>query len=137
MIIKTPQQARRLSILVISVSLVAAGVGILFFPKERHWILAIAGGISLVVAGAFLMFRPREATRVFAVVGGMVLLIAGGIMMLTPGPGIPALIGGLALLATEFVWARRMLERVKAEALKVKNAVVGSLNDKKSNDEKK
>jgi xanthosine utilization system XapX-like protein len=57
-------------------------------------------------------------------------------MMLTPGPGVPALIGGLALLVTEFVWARRMLERVKREALKVKNAVVGSLNNKKPNGDK-
>ncbi|MBM3888902.1 MAG: hypothetical protein FJ388_07210 [Verrucomicrobia bacterium] len=97
----------------------------------------MAGGISLVIAGSFLLVRPREATRVFAVVGGVVLLVAGGIMMLTPGPGVPALIGGLALLATEFVWARRMLDRVKREAMKVKNAVVGSLNSKKPNGEKK
>ncbi|NNH07235.1 PGPGW domain-containing protein [Cellulomonas fimi] len=59
---------------------------------------------------------PRPV-RVIAVasVGGTVVL-AGVAMLVLPGPGILAILAGLAILATEFVWARRMLERSKAAA---------------------
>jgi hypothetical protein len=34
-------------------------------------------------------------------------------MMVTPGPGVLAIIAGLAILATEWAWAERMLDRAK------------------------
>jgi hypothetical protein len=34
------------------------------------------------------------------------------VMLVTPGPGIPAIILGLAMLALEFAWAERWLERI-------------------------
>jgi uncharacterized protein len=47
--------------------------------------------------------------------GGWLLLIAGLAGFVLPViPGIPLLLAGLALLAYEYVWARRLLERVKA-----------------------
>ena len=49
-----------------------------------------------------------------ALVGGS-LLIAGGIMLITPGPGIPVIVLGLVVLATEFAWAERTLHRVRHE----------------------
>ena len=46
--------------------------------------------------------------------GGWLLVIAGLAGFVLPViPGIPLLLGGLALLAGEYVWARRLLERVK------------------------
>jgi intracellular septation protein A len=131
MIIKTPGQARRLITIVVSLTLLAAGIVLWAWPAELHRVLCITGGVSLVVMGIFFLVRPREAQRVFVVVAGAVLLLVGAVMMVTPGPGIPAIIGGLALLATEFVWARRLLQRVKDEAVKVKNAV---FNGKKKNE---
>ncbi len=58
-----------------------------------------------------------KPVRVVAVasVGGVVL-VAGVAMLVLPGPGILAILAGLAILATEFVWARRVLERSKAAA---------------------
>lgn len=57
----------------------------------------------------------RQARRlVIAVIGGTVLLI--GIVMIIPpipGPGIVVIPAGLAILAIEFVWARRLLRRFK------------------------
>ncbi len=44
---------------------------------------------------------------------GMFLLIVGIIMIFTPGPAIVFIPAGLALLATEFLWARRLLQRVR------------------------
>ncbi|WP_341770553.1 PGPGW domain-containing protein [Actinorugispora endophytica] len=48
-------------------------------------------------------------------VGGLILL--GGIAMcITPGPGIGGIILGLAILSTEFSWARRLLWRARRYA---------------------
>lgn len=47
-----------------------------------------------------------------AIVGG-VLVVLGLVMMVTPGPGIPVLILGLVILATEFAWAERTLHKVR------------------------
>ncbi|MBM4334315.1 MAG: hypothetical protein FJ108_00185 [Deltaproteobacteria bacterium] len=46
------------------------------------------------------------------VVGGTVLLI-GVAMIVLPGPAFVVIPAGLAILASEFVWARRLLVRVR------------------------
>ena len=48
-----------------------------------------------------------------AVIGFTVLLI-GIAMVVLPGPAIVVIPLGLAILATEFVWARRLLEKARA-----------------------
>jgi uncharacterized protein (TIGR02611 family) len=54
--------------------------------------------------------RSRLYRIVFAVAGFTVL--AGGLAMLVlPGPGLVVIVIGLTLLALEFAWAERMLER--------------------------
>jgi uncharacterized protein (TIGR02611 family) len=45
-------------------------------------------------------------------VGGTVVAI-GVAMIVLPGPAFVVIPAGLAILATEFVWARRMLVRVR------------------------
>jgi hypothetical protein len=37
-------------------------------------------------------------------------------MLVTPGPGWLAIAGGIGMLATEYVWARRMRDRVERVA---------------------
>ena len=44
--------------------------------------------------------------------GGSVML-AGFVMLFIPGPGIAGILLGLAILAGEFWWARRILEKLK------------------------
>lgn len=56
--------------------------------------------------------RPVRVVAV-SVVGGTVML-TGVAMLVLPGPGILAILAGLALLATEFAWARRWLDRARA-----------------------
>jgi uncharacterized protein (TIGR02611 family) len=51
----------------------------------------------------------RQTWRVVVLVVGLVLVAAGLVMLVIPGPGIAAILAGLALLATEFDWARRLL----------------------------
>jgi uncharacterized protein (TIGR02611 family) len=59
----------------------------------------------------------------FAAAGGLVLL-AGLVMLVTPGPAFVLIPAGLAMLALEFTWAERLLERalVQAEAARRKAA---------------
>ena len=55
----------------------------------------------------------RHARRVVIfVIGGTVLLL-GFVLIFTPGPAIVVIPIGLAILATEFLWARRLLHKVK------------------------
>jgi tellurite resistance protein TerC len=61
----------------------------------------------MVVYAAQLGYRTARRV-VIVVVGGTVMLL-GVVMIVTPGPGLLAIFLGLAILATEFVWARRLL----------------------------
>lgn len=54
------------------------------------------------------------------------LLVLGLAMMVLPGPGILVIVAGLAVLATEYVWARRLLVRAKQQAAKAQEAAVAS-----------
>lgn len=62
----------------------------------------------------------RRAKRLVKIVFGFTMLVLGVIMLVTPGPGVPVIIFGLALLAAEFVWAQRLLNRIKAQGNKLK-----------------
>jgi hypothetical protein len=54
-----------------------------------------------------------------ALIGGTIMLI-GFVMVVLPGPGLPIVAAGLAILATEFIWARRALRNAKGTAAKVR-----------------
>jgi hypothetical protein len=49
---------------------------------------------------------------VVGTVGGL-LVVLGLVLMVLPGPGIPVLLLGLVVLATEFAWAEALLRRAK------------------------
>jgi uncharacterized protein (TIGR02611 family) len=53
----------------------------------------------------------RLIARVAFVVAGFTVLLAGVAMLLLPGPALVVIPIGLAMLALEFAWAERMLER--------------------------
>ena len=65
---------------------------------------------------------PWLRKAIVAVVGFTVVLI-GVVMVVTPGPALVVIPLGLAILATEFVWAKRLLkwsqEMVKKKLEKV------------------
>ena len=50
-------------------------------------------------------------------------------MVITPGPGWLTILLGLSLLAAEFVWARRLMNRIKREGDRIKEAVLGVETD--------
>ena len=65
----------------------------------------------------------EQVRRIFRVVSGFTLLLAGAVMLVTPGPGWLVIFLGLGMLGAEFVWARRLMERIKRESGRVKDAV--------------
>ena len=54
-----------------------------------------------------------------ALIGGTVVLI-GVVMIVLPGPGLLVIAGGFAILATEFLWARRAMRHAKGAVAKVR-----------------
>ena len=72
----------------------------------------------------------QQIKRFFKILGGFTLLLVGVLMLVTPGPGWIAILGGLALLAAEFVWARRLLNRLKFEGERLRQTVIPSWNSK-------
>ena len=67
----------------------------------------------------------RTARRVAIAAVGSTVVLAGVAMVLLPGPAIVVIPAGLAILATEFVWARRLLRRVRRRARRVFGACGG------------
>jgi len=65
----------------------------------------------------------EQVRRVFRIVAGFTFLFAGAVMLVTPGPGWLVIFLGLGLLAAEFVWARRLMERIKREGNRFKDVV--------------
>jgi uncharacterized protein (TIGR02611 family) len=66
----------------------------------------------------------RQARRVITLVVGLTLLLCGMVMLVTPGPGWVLIFAGLSVLAIEFVWARRLLKKMKDKGDEVRRAVL-------------
>lgn len=68
--------------------------------------------------------RRPLVVRIILVMIGTVLILGGLIGLLLPVvPGWLMIIPGLAILGTEFVWARRLLDTAKAKASELKAKV--------------
>lgn len=68
----------------------------------------------------------RVLKRFAVTSAGFILLAIGAAMVVLPGPGILVIVAGLAVLATEYVWARRLLIRARHEAERAQVAAVAS-----------
>ena len=55
----------------------------------------------------------QQARRYLKIIAGFSLLVLGIAMVVTPGPGSVTILLALGVLAAEFVWARRLLDRLK------------------------
>ena len=83
-----------------------------------------------VVAG----FIGRNAKRVAVTIAGFAVVLAGVAMLVLPGPGIIVIIGGLAILATQYVWAEHLLRVAKEKANQAKDAILRK-NQEETDDE--
>jgi uncharacterized protein (TIGR02611 family) len=65
----------------------------------------------------------QQTKRFLKILFGFTLLALGVIMIITPGPGWLTIVLGLGLLAAEFVWARRLLDRMKEKSVRIRDTV--------------
>jgi uncharacterized protein (TIGR02611 family) len=68
----------------------------------------------------------RIARKVVLTVIGASVLLFGVALIVLPGPAFLVIPAGLAILATEYVWARRLLRYLKARAEQSFGSVAGS-----------
>mgnify|MGYP005857539479 CR=1 FL=1 len=100
---------------------------------QGPWILLalLLAGALLIAWLAWLLGRPgrwvprteeverlawqaiRHIRRIFVVMAAATLAVVGIALLVLPGPGMLVLAAALALLATEFVWARRWISGLR------------------------
>lgn len=61
----------------------------------------------------YVAWLGRSGKRITVTVVGAALIVVGLVMLVVPGPGLLAILAGLAVLATEYAWARRALDETK------------------------
>lgn len=64
----------------------------------------------------------QEAKRYLKILFGFTLLALGIVMIVAPGPGWLTILLALGVLAAEFVWARRLLDRLKEQGARLRDA---------------
>jgi uncharacterized protein (TIGR02611 family) len=63
-----------------------------------------------------LMYKTlKKVKRIIIGVIGTTILLIGLALIVLPGPAFIVIPLGLAILATEFAWARRLLKKVKQQ----------------------
>ena len=72
---------------------------------------------------AMMVKTLQQAKRILRIVFGFTLLAIGVVMVVTPGPGTLTIVLALGVLAAEFVWARRLLEKLKQQTARFRNTV--------------
>ena len=70
----------------------------------------------------------QQAKRFLKILVGFTLLALGVVMIVTPGPGWLTILFALGVLAAEFVWARRLLDRLKEQGDRLRDAVFPPAN---------
>src|SRR5687768_14656921 len=88
---------------------------------------------SIVWTKAVGRFIQRSGKRIAVTVVGFVLLIVAALIIPVPGPwSILLAIVALSTLASEYVWARRLLAFAKLKTEQVKGAMLQRRTDKAS-----
>jgi len=90
-------------------------------PRSLYCVFVIVGNRD--GHRASMSVTLRQAKRLIRIVIGFTILGLGIAALVLPGPGWLTIGLGLSILATEFVWARRLLDRLKSAAGKVGEAI--------------
>lgn len=57
----------------------------------------------------------KHLRKVLIAITGFTILIVGIVLIALPGPAVIVIPAGLAVLATEFVWADNLLKKIKSK----------------------
>ncbi len=132
----------RFRYLKMSLAFILAFVGVKMILAHHHPIptfvsLTVIAGILLVGVAASMLHGHRDPAalvspvvnemeqilrltvqrvkRMVILVVGSTVILLGAALLVLPGPGLLVIFFGIAILATEFFWARRLLRRVRRE----------------------
>jgi uncharacterized membrane protein len=72
---------------------------------------------------SYLLKSLSKARRLIIAVIGFTVLFIGMALLVLPGPAIIVIPVGLTILATEFVWARNLMKKVKTGMLKIPDGI--------------
>jgi tellurite resistance protein TerC len=64
--------------------------------------------------------RGSPMRKILIAIIGTTILVIGIVLIVLPGPALIVIPVGLAILATEFIWARRLIERGRAFFSKIR-----------------
>jgi hypothetical protein len=81
----------------------------------------------LRVAATHWRRLPRPARQICVAVLGTGVVLAGVAMIVLPGPAVLVIPLGFAILATEFPWARKLLDRARPHVRRLERAAVAAL----------
>ncbi|HTN01610.1 MAG TPA: PGPGW domain-containing protein [Planctomycetaceae bacterium] len=86
---------------------------------------AAAHEVHTVLPLPWAIWFWAQARKIVVAVIGTTVILAGVAMLVLPGPGWLAIFGGLAILATEFAWAKWMLKYAKKRMSQLAEKYVG------------
>ena len=104
----------------VDASAVVDQIGTAFPDAERRW----HDHPLIAPIKAVVLFIRRSGKRIAVTIAGVAVILLGIVMLVLPGPGLLVIIAGLAILATEYVWAERLLRMAKERAIQAKDKVL-------------
>jgi uncharacterized protein (TIGR02611 family) len=78
------------------------------------------------------VYRVALIRKVFVAIAGFTVLLIGIAMIVLPGPAIVIIPLGLAILATEFVWAQALLRKARSVITRSQEKKASAAGAKKS-----
>jgi uncharacterized protein (TIGR02611 family) len=79
------------------------------------------------------MLRLKQIKRLIVAVIGFTILFIGILLLVLPGPAFIVIPIGLGILASEFIWARKILDNLKEKLRQGKDVFRSRKNSKKGN----
>lgn len=77
-------------------------------------------------------YRVALIRKAFVAIAGFTVLLIGAAMIVLPGPAIIMIPLGLAILATEFVWAEELLRKARNTITRKEEKKASAAGAKKS-----
>jgi len=78
----------------------------------------------------------KQARKIIVMVIGGSVLAAGVALLFLPGPAFVVIPIGLGILATEFIWARNLLKRIRKEIKNASSRIMGEKHESGQIDER-
>ena len=98
---------------------------------QRHW----HDHPTVVPFKVVARFIAQNSKRIAVSIAEFAVLLAGVALLVLPGPGWLLIFIGLGILATEYVWAQRLLNKAKEKAEQAKNVVLRKKADEATKEE--